>query len=339
MINEVYLRYHGTGNAWPVPLGSEHPFYDRTDFVQLANAAYSIIVTCDDEEIEVLLDAGHGIVQSLLANSNKIPDALCLTHGHLDHVASVDWIVQSYVKQHEHPNAYPVYSTLPVYSALIRSFPHLEGLIDFHELIPGVAQNITNLLRVTSFPVFHGEHSRGASMILVEAGNRRVLFTGDLLTPILRSKDYDTLSHIDLVISDANNRFPYPKSNHWSIDESPDQKKISELFPEYYDRLMLKSYLTAPHQRTRFHLSYHRYFEEFLATPLHFQCFTVFDFIRSIEPKSVHLVHYSGSEDEKHYKKPRLSPSELKSWVDERSALLKPAPVITLPGPGDTLPI
>lgn len=142
MSSDVFIRYHGTGNAWPVPLGSEHPFYDRTDSVQLANAAYSINVTSDGEEIEVLLDAGHGIIQRLLATSNKIPDVLCLTHGHLD-----------------------------------------------------------------------------------------------------------------------------------------------QLFPEYHERLMLKSYLTAPHQRTIFQLSYHHFFEEFLATPSYFQCFTVFDFIRSLEPK------------------------------------------------------
>ena len=339
MNNGLLLRYLGTGNAWPVPLGSEHPFYDRTDSAQLANSAYSLYAMDGNEEVELLVDAGHGIVQRLLAYSNKIPDALCLTHSHLDHVASVDWIVQSYIKQHQYPEAYPIYSSLPVYLTLIKSFPHLEGLIDFNELIPGVPQSISGLFQVTSYPVFHGERSSGASMLLVEACNRRVLFTGDLLTPLLRSKDYDILKHIDLVVSDANNRFPYPKSNHWSIDESPDQKRIDQLYPEYYDRLLLKSYLTAPHQRMAFHLSYHRFFEEYFATPPDFQCFTVFDFIRSIEPKSVHLVHYSGSEDEKHYKKPRLSPSELKSWVDERSAILKLAPVITLPGPGDTLPI
>ena len=46
MINQtksVFTRVNGRGNAWPVFLGSTHPFYDTNDIRDLANASYSII--------------------------------------------------------------------------------------------------------------------------------------------------------------------------------------------------------------------------------------------------------------------------------------------------------
>jgi len=35
-MGNIYIRVNGTGNAWPVPLGSNHPFYNREDQEELA---------------------------------------------------------------------------------------------------------------------------------------------------------------------------------------------------------------------------------------------------------------------------------------------------------------
>jgi len=71
-MSSIYIRVNGTGNAWPVLLGTEHPFYDQSQYRELSNASFSIIkasglpFTKKNIEWEVLIDAGHGIVQYLL---------------------------------------------------------------------------------------------------------------------------------------------------------------------------------------------------------------------------------------------------------------------------------
>ena len=106
----VNVRVFGTGNAWPVLIGSEHRFYDRHNLNDIINAAFSIFETNRKKEIiwEILIDVGHGVPQYILNNYNRIPDAIVLTHAHLDHTAGLDWIVQSHYRvKKSHP--FPVY--------------------------------------------------------------------------------------------------------------------------------------------------------------------------------------------------------------------------------------
>lgn len=57
---------HGRGNAWPVPLGEDHPFYNRKDPLDLSNAASSLqLMEADKVLSSVLIDAGHGTVQRI----------------------------------------------------------------------------------------------------------------------------------------------------------------------------------------------------------------------------------------------------------------------------------
>ena len=122
---ELKLKVHGRGNAWPVLLGEEHPFYDREDYRDLSNAAYSMRTLVGKEiTSDVLIDAGHGTIQSLISGENRIPDCICLTHGHMDHTLSVDWVVQSYWRKHEKKYTYPIYATRPVSEFFLQSYPH-----------------------------------------------------------------------------------------------------------------------------------------------------------------------------------------------------------------------
>ena len=43
LILMIQVRINGRGNAWPIVLGQDHPFYDRTNIQDLANASASII--------------------------------------------------------------------------------------------------------------------------------------------------------------------------------------------------------------------------------------------------------------------------------------------------------
>ncbi len=136
-MNSLQIRFNGTGNAWPVLLGTDHPAYNRKNSSEMANTSISVLLKeADDLQFELLLDAGHGAIQSLLENENRIPDLLVLSHPHLDHTLSADWIIQSYVRTGKGLK-YPVYATRPCYDFFIQSYPHLEDMVEFRELVFG----------------------------------------------------------------------------------------------------------------------------------------------------------------------------------------------------------
>ena len=69
MEHSVKLIVHGRGNAWPVPLGETHPFYDNTDYRDLANAAFYDSLKLD----AVFLNTSRGAVMDTAVD--EIPGA------------------------------------------------------------------------------------------------------------------------------------------------------------------------------------------------------------------------------------------------------------------------
>ena len=335
------IHVHGRGNAWPVPLGQVHPFYDRCDYRDLANAAFSLEISDSDVLMgEVLVDAGHGTIQSLIAGANRIPHCICLTHGHMDHTLSVDWVVQSFWRQHQGEKKYPIYASKPVFRFLIQSYPHLEGLVDFIELYPGVPTKlkVEGDFFLTGYPVYHGPAAMGASMLLFEHNGKRILFTGDLFSPLLREEDYRKLHGVDTMVVDCNNRFPWPRTNHWSFAGHPD-------FPEERSEA-LKTFLndnhpehfTAPHlkegssRKTELYLD--QVMQEWSMTD---QPFTILEFVKRLDPGRVFLVHYSGAEDQIYYSEPQLSEEQLIHWVKETAKALRVRSEFIIPRAGEEM--
>ena len=66
-MSKYYIRVNGVGNAWPVPLGTRHPFYDAGDIEQLANVSFSILKLSADPASGVIEPATN----SLLAKGPK----------------------------------------------------------------------------------------------------------------------------------------------------------------------------------------------------------------------------------------------------------------------------
>jgi glyoxylase-like metal-dependent hydrolase (beta-lactamase superfamily II) len=343
MEQSLHLEVHGRGNAWPVPLGGEHPFYDRTNPRDLSNAAFSLILSEDGQaRSEVLVDAGHGTIQSLIMGRNRIPDCICLTHGHMDHTVSVDWVVQSHWRKHRYERSYPVYCTLPVFQFLIRSYPHLEPLVMHIELKPGESLEMQHApgFRITGYPVYHGQSAVGASMVLFETVRNRVLFTGDLLAPMLRTVDVEYLKGLDLLVVDTNNRFPWPRTNHWSFGGDPLHPVERGEILEKYLRQLTWEEITAPHRMGASEGSLGTYFRdlkgEWYTRP---QPFTILEFLQSLEPRQVIPVHYSGAEDLHHHQEPILSSRDLEKWMlmVARSEGIRSG--FTLPEPGHMIPV
>ncbi|MFC2137075.1 MBL fold metallo-hydrolase [Bacteroidota bacterium] len=317
-MSRLHIRVFGTGNAWPILIGSEHRFYDRHNPGDLANTAFSIFETNKKKNIiwEVIIDAGHGVPQHILNDYNRIPEAIVLTHSHLDHTAGLDWIVQSHYRINKsHP--FPIYCTKLCWDYLINSFPHLNGLMEHIELIPSITTNIKEVdgLNITPFPVYHGPNSKGAILILAELEqNKKIIFTGDILCPLMRKTDYKKLKNPDFLFADANNRYPYPNSNHWSI--LPGFINENEDFLTKWKSKINISYLTKPHTYNNSDKIISNYIDEFISEQ--YQNFdvpiSILDFAKLVQPKKIGFVHYSGLEDHTYYDQRILTKIELLEW-------------------------
>jgi len=335
-----HIVVHGRGNAWPVPLGESHPFYDQTGYRDLANASFSLVVSGGSTvSADILVDAGHGTIQSLLTGSNRIPDCICLTHGILDQTLAVDGVVQSNRLKFQGEKKYPVYASQPVFRLLVQSFPHLEELIEFREIRYGrkIKLDVSGEVQLTPFPAYHGEGAHGASMLLFETCGRKVLFTGDLFSPLLRGMDYNHLMDLDLVVADSNNRFPWPRTNHWSFAGDPgDPNWRSNSLEEFLKGMSYQDFIR-PHIREDVPGGY-PYFEE-LGTEwnIELQPFTILEFLKRIRAGKVALVHYSGTEDLKHYGEPQLSGGQLLKWAQGIARKSGTGSRILIPDVGDGL--
>jgi phosphoribosyl 1,2-cyclic phosphodiesterase len=324
-MDEWFLRINGRGNAWPVPLGQENPFYCHDGEIEYANASFSLIrfkKNIKDKEhleTELMIDAGHGSIPNLLRTYNRIPDALFITHPHFDHILGIDWIAQSYYR-FKNKRKYPLYATEYCWNTILETIPHLEEIIAFHPLRPGVTTEIheADQVFVTTFPVFHGASAKGAAMFLFEVGREKhskVLFSGDVLFPLLNEQAYEKLQNVDYCLVDSNNRFPYPQSNHWSMTAG--NKDGSESLNIFMNNLDLENVLEsqAGFSSKNNYSEYFQYFK-YLSDWKKDIPFTVFDFIERIHPKIAIPVHYSGLEDEKYYNKTILNSVEMQNWLN-----------------------
>ena len=349
MKSKYYIRTNGRANAWPIFLGSEHPFYSKTNPDDLSNASFSIIKSDTDNfssktvRWEVLVDAGNNTVSYLIRNENMIPDAVVLTHAHMDHSLGVEWISQSYYYKYDKKRKYPLYATNPCWEFVKQSYPHLENIIDFKELKPGISTKIDEVdnLQVTPFPVFHGSAAFGASMLVFEVLDNqihsKVVFTGDMLCPLLREKDYKYIKESEVIYIDCNNRFSYPESNHGSlITTVPGGKSESNFLTEWKKRIY-HSHLIAPHLERKYDIAKHSYFDEFLSdnSDLMKIPFSIVDLVKKTNIAKVNLVHYSGYEDKKFYNQDIVDDKTLENFANENALSLKLSSNFSVPKVGD----
>jgi hypothetical protein len=252
----------------------------------------------------------------------------------------VDWVVQSYWRKHRKEKSYPLYATVPVYRFLLQSYPHLGDLTEHHEFqfgskmapLPGVP------IEVTAYPTYHGQSAVGASMLLLEFEGQRILFTGDILAPLLRMEDYAKLQGVDMLVVDANNRFPWPRTNHWSFAGSPSEPlKRSKKLLAYVEALdwALVSFPQLQEGISAHNQSFISQLEKEwdpVNVPL-----TILEFMTRIGPGRVMLVHYSGAEDRKYSGEDLLSTTGLENWASRTAALAGIPGEIMVPASGQRI--
>jgi phosphoribosyl 1,2-cyclic phosphodiesterase len=325
----VFVRVNGCGNAWPVFLGTEHPFYNRMDTDDLGSASYSVMGCMGKNyshrtiEWEVVIDAGHNAVPFLLKNENRIPDALLLTHGHLDHILGADWIAQSLNFTSQRNEKLPLYATNQVWQQVLQTIPHIRNAIAFYELKPGRKQPVKQVpgLFISAFPVYHGDNAHGGAMLLVEydhgESQSHVLFTGDLLFPFLRNEDYATISKAQAIYIDCSNRFSYPASNHISFTtDMPEKGETNQHLKDWKDhnpieRIVAKQLQEYPDE------DFSRYFDRFLQENGNYRNipFSVMEFLKKTGIPFVQLVHYFGYHDNKYYHQDVMGREAMREWT------------------------
>jgi hypothetical protein len=241
----------------------------------------------------------------------------------MDHTLSVDWIVQSHWRKQEKKRPYPLYATRPVAAFFLQSYPHLASMVDFRVLEFGrqIPLDQDPSIRLTAFPAYHGQGAVGASMLLFETAEQKVLFTGDLLTPLLRKEDYKHLQDLDLLVVDTNNRFPWPRTNHWCFAGGTDHPlERNELVMDFY-RALSWDQILHPFQLSLSEDSNRDYFnrvgEEW---SLEDQPLFILEFLKLTEARQVLPVHYSGAEDLKHHRQAILAPAAFADWIRAESA-------------------
>lgn len=134
LMNKTGIRINGRGNAWSIPLGQEHPMYKREEKPDYANASFSLMSLSREKSKEsvnweLLIDAGHGTIPMLLKTYNRIPEAIVLTHPHLDHFLGIDWVAQSHYR-FNNKQKYPLYATQLCRDIFISNLPHLPDTKD-----------------------------------------------------------------------------------------------------------------------------------------------------------------------------------------------------------------
>ncbi|MEA3461208.1 MAG: hypothetical protein U9R49_04950, partial [Bacteroidota bacterium] len=235
-----------------------------------------------------------------------------------------------------------IYATLPVYRFLVRSYPHLEDMIEHRELEFGetVAPCEEMPFHLTTFPAFHGQSAVGASMLLFEHDERKILFTGDLLAPMLRKEDYASLMGVDLLVVDTNNRFPWPRTKHWSFAGSPEDPLIRSEILEAFAMELSWEKVSGPHvqegisEKNRAYLSDLETVWNQREVPL-----TILEFLERIDANKVMLVHYSGAEDMKYSGEEILTSRGLQDWASETAEQAEFSGDILVPASGQRIQI
>jgi hypothetical protein len=274
-------------------------------------------------EWEVVIDAGHNTVPFLLKNENRVPEALLITHGHLDHILGADWIAQSLNFTSLNNEKLPLYATIQVWQQVLQTIPHIRNAISFYELKYGRKEAVKQVpgLHVTAFPVYHGESAHGGVMLLVDfdydESKSSVLFTGDLLFPFLRNEDYVTLSKAQALYIDCSNRFSYPSSNHISFTTTMPEMGTTHRYLEDWkhqnplDRFIAKQLQDNPDE------DYRRYYDRFLQENSDYKNipFSIMEFLNKTGIRNVNLVHYSGYHDNAFYHQDIMGRKPLQEWA------------------------
>ena len=229
------------------PVGGGNEIGASCYFVQLNGAKFLL-----DSGIRLHTDSiyprFHSLYDNLLDGLWEL-DGILLSHGHIDHVGSLPFVV-------EEAQDVPIYATLPTQeiidlqlnqSLTSTTFSHAE-LVDFPRVkefnairVQRAIENITPIewnypimcetCQITFFPA---GHILGASMVYIESDSGNILFTGDFTTfDQLTVQKYQLPDSLEVDLLIAESTYGYQESTYVG-----DVSEERELFAQKIDQCL-----------------------------------------------------------------------------------------------------
>lgn len=170
----------GTGSAWG---GPEHTCPCKI-CQAMARAGEertrtSILIEAGER---LLIDPGPDIRRQLIDNQVQRPDAVLISHEHLDHMGGLDELLcfrRAVPKADWRP--LPVYAHPEAWPSILTRFGYLFGTtLEARKYRPG--ETSAGLVsRVTPFKTNHGPVAQGSVGLVVEHGGKKVVYTSDFV--------------------------------------------------------------------------------------------------------------------------------------------------------------
>ncbi|HXX97167.1 MAG TPA: MBL fold metallo-hydrolase, partial [Candidatus Bathyarchaeia archaeon] len=147
-------------------------------------------------------------VSELVAMASDIPNAVLVTHSHIDHIKELPVLVNKVSK----PDKLNIYCTSECRDQIINKFPELgdtQSTASFNAFEPGETFQI-GPFSVKPVLAFHGENSPPGSVIyVVRINERKIIFGWDFLS--LPNTDEFELWNPDLLILGTQSYNPHPE--------------------------------------------------------------------------------------------------------------------------------
>ena len=184
----------------------------------------------DEEIFHLLIDAGEGVVKSIEkaitdyessqrreASLSKMPNAVLITHSHVDHVNDLPKLID---KVKDGKDMINVYCTKECCDQIINKFPQLAGIQSSVFKVIQPTESIT-VGPFSVIPVLanHGDNSPPGSVIyIVKYQDKKIIMGWDFLS--LPSIEENLLWNPDLLVLGTQTYNPHPETGMISISEA-----------------------------------------------------------------------------------------------------------------------
>jgi phosphoribosyl 1,2-cyclic phosphate phosphodiesterase len=176
----VKITCLGTGAAWGCP---EHGC-DCRACRTLRQEGESRLRTCFFVEAgtKLLVDPGPDLAVQMRRHEIPRPDAIAVSHAHADHFLGLDelWVYARQVPR-EQWRPIPLLATPGTWEGIAARFDYLIGrVIERREVEAGQTVDLGGL-SLTPFGVNHGRFAKDAAGFIVQAGEKKLVYTGDFI--------------------------------------------------------------------------------------------------------------------------------------------------------------
>ncbi len=210
----------GTGSAWGAPEhGCPCLICQAMRRAGEERTRTSLLVTTDQH---LLIDPGPDIRRQMIDHRVGRPDAVLITHEHLDHMGGLDDLLcfrRSVARQDWRP--IPVYAHPAAWPSIEARFDYLfETTLEKRDYLPGrPAEDLA--VEVTPFKTEHGPVAKGSVGLIIARNGKKLVYTSDFMS---LPEEPEALAKPDLLILQAHffNEPGFNRPHHMSLQNGLD---------------------------------------------------------------------------------------------------------------------